>query len=524
MDGRDREFLKVIQEPETQASGCSEKATCGSSAGPSDMDPEVWEKVKNHPCYSEEAHHFYARMHVAVAPACNIQCHYCNRKYDCSNESRPGVVSERLTPELAAKKVLAVASEIHQMTVVGIAGAGDSLANPEKTFKTFELISKAAPDIKLCLSTNGLALPDMVDRIADYNVDHVTVTINMVDPEVGERIYPWIYFDKKRWKGRDAARILSERQLLGLEMLTARKILVKVNSVMIPGVNDEHLKAVNREVKKRGAFLHNIMPLISEPEHGTFYGLTGQRGPTAEELKHLQDSCEGEMNMMRHCRQCRADAVGLLGEDRSAEFTNEKIEAIEITDVAYDLTAREAYRDKVEETRERERKIKKMLAGLEKGKGLEGEPPILVAVATAGEGLINQHFGHAREFQVYEVDATEAKFIGHRRVDLYCEGGYGEEDSLSRITAALSDCVGVMVAKVGGCPKKTLEEAGILPVDAYAYQSIKPSLLQWFAQYVEGVRSGKITPRVGSGQTKIRSGAFTAPSSVPGQIPLAVLK
>ena len=524
MDKKDSEFLKIIQEPESEASGCSEKSTCGSSAGPADMDPEVWEKVKNHPCYSEEAHHFYARMHVAVAPACNIQCNYCNRKYDCSNESRPGVVSERLTPELAAKKVLAVASEIHQMTVVGIAGAGDSLANPEKTFKTFELISKAAPDIKLCLSTNGLALPDMVDRIADYNVDHVTVTINMVDPEVGERIYPWIYFNKKRWKGRDAAKILSERQLLGLEMLTARKILVKVNSVMIPGVNDEHLKAVNREVKKRGAFLHNIMPLISEPEHGTFYGLTGQRGPTAEELKHLQDSCEGEMNMMRHCRQCRADAVGLLGEDRSSEFTNEKIEAIEIADVSYDLSAREAYRDKVEETREKERKIKEMLAGLGRGKGLEEEAPVLVAVATAGEGLINQHFGHAREFQVYEVSATEAKFIGHRRVDLYCEGGYGEDDSLSRITEALSDCVGVMVAKVGGCPKKTLEEAGILPIDGYAYQSIKPSLLQWFSEYVEGIRSGKIVPKSSSGQTKIRSGAFTAPSPAPGQIPLAILK
>ena len=76
-------------------------------------------------------------MHVAVAPACNIQCNYCNRKYDCANESRPGVVSELLTPEEAVKKVLAVAMEIPQMTVVGIAGPGDPLANPERTFRTF---------------------------------------------------------------------------------------------------------------------------------------------------------------------------------------------------------------------------------------------------------------------------------------------------------------------------------------------------------------------------------------------------
>ena len=73
------------------------------------------------------------------------------------NENR--VVSERLTPEEAAQKVLAVAAAMPNMSVVGVAGPGDPLANPAKTFKTFELISEQAPDIKLCLSTNGLALP-----------------------------------------------------------------------------------------------------------------------------------------------------------------------------------------------------------------------------------------------------------------------------------------------------------------------------------------------------------------------------
>ena len=179
---------KIAEHKGCGTSGGSGKASCGSSAGQGDLPTEIWEKVKNHPCYSEEAHHHYARMHVAVAPACNIQCNYCNRKYDCANESRPGVVSEKLTPEQAAKKVLAVASTIPQMTVLGIAGPGDPLANPEKTFKTFDLIARTAPDIKLCLSTNGLALPDHVDTIAGFNVDHVTITINMVDPEVGARI------------------------------------------------------------------------------------------------------------------------------------------------------------------------------------------------------------------------------------------------------------------------------------------------------------------------------------------------
>ncbi|MDD1629341.1 MAG: radical SAM protein, partial [Methylococcaceae bacterium] len=191
-------------------------------------------------------------MHVAVAPACNIQCHYCNRKYDCANESRPGVVSELLTPDQAVKKTMAVAANIPQMTVLGIAGPGDPLANPERTFETFRRLSEEAPDIKLCVSTNGLALPDAVEELSKHNIDHVTITINCVDPEVGAKIYPWIFWKNKRIKGIKGAKILIEQQQKGLEMLIAKGILVKVNSVMIPGVNDQHLAEVSKVVKSKG--------------------------------------------------------------------------------------------------------------------------------------------------------------------------------------------------------------------------------------------------------------------------------
>ncbi|ODR97914.1 nitrogen fixation protein NifB [Methyloceanibacter methanicus] len=495
---------KMAEHKGCGTSGGSGKASCGSGAGETDLPPEIWEKVKNHPCYSEEAHHHYARMHVAVAPACNIQCNYCNRKYDCANESRPGVVSERLTPEQATKKVLAVASTIPQMTVLGIAGPGDALANPAKTFKTFEMIMETAPDIKLCLSTNGLALPDYVDEIAKYNVDHVTITINMVDPEVGAKIYPWIFWEHKRVTGVEASRILSERQLKGLEMLSERGILCKVNSVMIPGINDEHLVEVNKAVKSRGAFLHNIMPLISAPEHGTVFGLNGQRGPSAQELKALQDACEGEMNMMRHCRQCRADAVGLLGEDRSAEFTTEKIMEM---DVQYDLSSRQAYQAKVEEERQATVSAKK--EELESLAGEFTDIKILVAVATKGGGRINEHFGHAKEFQVYELSTEGAKFVGHRRVDLYCQGGYGEEDALETVIRAIQDCTAVFVSKIGGCPKNDLIKAGIDPVDQYALEFIEKSAIAYFKDYLAKVKSGEIEHSERADAT-IRQGAYIA--------------
>jgi nitrogen fixation protein NifB len=498
----DAVMQQVAEHKGCGTSGGASKPSCGSSDGPDDMPAEIWEKVKNHPCYSEEAHHHYARMHVAVAPACNIQCNYCNRKYDCANESRPGVVSEKLSPEQAAKKVLAVASTIPQMTVLGIAGPGDPLANPAKTFKTFELISKTAPDIKLCLSTNGLALPEHVDTIASFNVDHVTITINMVDPEVGAKIYPWIFYKHKRITGIEAAQILTDHQLRGLEMLTERGILCKVNSVMIPGVNDKHLVEVNKAVKSRGAFLHNIMPLISAPEHGTVFGLTGQRGPTAQELKALQDSCEGEMNMMRHCRQCRADAVGLLGEDRSEEFTTDKIMAMEVN---YDLEGRKAYQAVVEQ--ERVAKVEAKKEEVAKMAGLESDIKILAAVATKGQGVINEHFGHAKEFQIYELSVKGAKFVGHRRVDLYCQGGFGDEDSLETVIRAINDCHAVFVAKIGGCPKNDLIKAGIEPVDEFAHEFIEKSAITWFTAYLDKVASGEIV-HAARGDAEIRQGAL----------------
>jgi len=499
----------VLAEPAPAASGCGTqggvgKASCGSQAGPGDLSPEVWEKVKNHPCYSEQAHHHYARMHVAVAPACNIQCHYCNRKYDCSNESRPGVVSQKLTPEQAVRKVLAVASVIPQMTVLGIAGPGDALANPGRTFETFRMLQEQAPDIKLCLSTNGLALPDMVEQIVHCNIDHVTITINMVDPEVGEAIYPWIFHGHRRVTGREAARILHERQMLGLEMLTRRGILTKINSVLIPGVNDQHLVEVNRAVKARGAFLHNIMPLISEAEHGTHYGLSGQRGPTARELKQVQDACAGGANLMRHCRQCRADAVGLLGEDRSEEFTLDRIEQISVT---YDLAVRREYQQRVEAERTAQDQARQQALA---SAAVDAEAiKLLVAVATKGGGRVNQHFGHASEFQIYEVGAGGAVFIGHRRVDHYCQGGWGEDEQLPSIVQAINDCHAVLVGKIGACPRDELAAAGIEPVDQYAQEFIEKAALEWFHGYRERVRCGEIIHRA-RGDAAIRQGALTA--------------
>lgn len=440
--------------------GCSAGGGCSSKAG-KDLEPHILEKVAKHPCYSEDAHHHFARMHVAVAPGCNIQCNYCNRKYDCANESRPGVVSEVLKPEEAVKKVLVVAGKIPQMSVVGIAGPGDPLANPEKTFATFQGVAEKAPDIKLCLSTNGLRLVDYVEQIKTLNIDHVTITINAVDPEVGQHIYSWVYFEGKRHEGYEAAKILIDRQLQGLDALREHGILCKVNSVLIPGVNDEHLKEVSRVVKEKGAFLHNIMPLIVAP--GTVFEARGITEPKPEDLHSLQDQCsDGNMRMMRHCRQCRADAVGLLGEDRSAEFTKEAFLAEE---VHYDME----YRKQIHAELEKKIEVKKeKRMQREQRKKQTSASTIRVAVASRGNGKVNLHFGHAKEFMIYEIQGENLRFVGIRKVQAYCNGtascGDEKESTLVETIKGIKDCQMVISSGIGEGPREELVAAGVVPI------------------------------------------------------------
>lgn len=282
-----------------------------------EVNPELQKLLDTHPCYNEKACKSFARMHLPVAPACNVQCNYCNRKYDCTNESRPGVTSEVLSPEGAVAKIRYVREKVPNLSVIGIAGPGDPLAN-ENAFKTLELVGKAFPDMTLCLSTNGLNLPKNVERLRALGVKFITVTINAVDPEIAGKMYQFVVWEGKVLRGLEAGKRMVENQLEGVRLAAEAGMLVKVNTVMVPEVNADHIPEVAKKAKELGAYIVNIIPMIPVP--GTPFAK--MRAPTPRERKELQEICEPKIKQMRHCRQCRADAIGLLDEDRSAEFAH----------------------------------------------------------------------------------------------------------------------------------------------------------------------------------------------------------
>ena len=264
--------------------------------------------IQEHPCFSENACHFFGRMHLAVAPKCNIQCNYCIRKYDCVNESRPGVTSKVLTPVEALERVRAVMKNYHYITVAAVAGPGDPLFN-EETFETFRLVKAEFPHLIRCMSTNGLLLSERIDDLEELGITNLTVTVNAVDPAIGKDIYSFVNYHGKIYRGQEAVEILLKNQLEGIEEAVKRKIAVKVNTVFIPTVNAKHIVAIAKKISEIGVYMQNIMPLISQ------YKFAHIKPPSPHELKRMQNECNKYLQQMTHCRQCRADAIGKLGED-----------------------------------------------------------------------------------------------------------------------------------------------------------------------------------------------------------------
>jgi len=272
-------------------------------------DPDQIRKIQEHPCYSEKASHTFGRAHLPVAPKCNIQCNYCIRKFDCVNESRPGVTSEILTPVSAIEKVRDIIKQFPYIKVIGIAGPGDPLDNPE-TFETFRLIHEEFPHLILCVSTNGLLLPDKIDELEKNGVTNITVTINAIDPDVAAKIYQYIdYKGRRYYSGKEMGEILINRQFEGIKKAVERKMLVKVNTVYIPGINDQQIPDLAKKISEMGVFIHNIIPLIAQSKFAHI------APPTLEEKIAMQEKCKPYVRQMSHCQRCRSDAIGCLGKD-----------------------------------------------------------------------------------------------------------------------------------------------------------------------------------------------------------------
>ncbi len=369
-----------------------------------------------HPCFNDKQRHRFGRIHLPVAPKCNIQCNFCDRKSDCVNESRPGVTSAVLSPGQAMHYLDQVVEKTPNLSVVGIAGPGDPFANPEETMDTLERVRAKYPDMLLCLASNGLNVAPYAQRLAELKVSHVTITINAVDPEIGAKVYAWVRLGKRVFRGVEGARMLLDCQLEAVRLLKEHGVTVKVNTIIIPGVNDDHVEEVAKAAAALGADISNCIPLC--PVAGTPFGEI--EAPTAAEVKAVRERAGKHLPLMLHCARCRADAVGLLGQAMPTETLNI----------------------------------------LQQSASMPLEPDDkrpCIAVASREGMLVNMHLGEAQELFIYEKKGDEFELVDTRPTPSRGGGDMRWYD----LAKALHDCRAVLVTSAGNSPQSIFAQAGI---------------------------------------------------------------
>lgn len=259
--------------------------------------------AQRHPCLGRAPNR--GRLHLPVSPYCNIKCRFCTRSFN-ETEHRPGVTRSVLPLDETVEIVNKAVELCPELSVIGIAGPGDSLAS-EHALVCLSRLNKEQPELIGCMSTNGLMLPESIDAIVEAGISTVTVTVNAVNPELLAQIVEKVILDGKTYGGTEGSEILISRQLQGIEKLAERDVFIKINMVLIPEINGNHAGEVARMTSGLGASIINIIPLIPQ---GDFIHMPP---PTCRELNIAREEAERYLPVFRHCQHCRADACGILG-------------------------------------------------------------------------------------------------------------------------------------------------------------------------------------------------------------------
>lgn len=394
---------------------------------------------QDHPCFSAGARHRAGRIHLPVAPRCNMQCNYCNRDFECVNESRPGVSSTILKPQQAADYLDEVLDRIKNIAVVGIAGPGDPFANPDQTLATLRLVRERHPQMMLCLATNGLALADYVDELADLQVSHITVTVNAVDPAIAQKIYAWARLPGHLYRGADAAGIIIENQQKAIRLLKAKGITVKINTVVISGINDHHVVEIAKTMKELEADIFNAIPMY----HVAGTPFAGIAPLPADKITALREAAGSYLPQMNHCSRCRADAVGLIGGKQNQEIID-------------------------------------LLKKASQPKQSKARP--YVAVASMEGIFVNQHLGEAAGLWIFGAERGKIVLVDRRSTP---PAGGGQE-RWEAMAVLLEDCNTILASGIGPQPLAVLEQSGLTVV-----------VMEGFAKEgVEAILTGKAVPRI----------------------------
>lgn len=262
-----------------------------------------------HPCF-ENIQCGY-RFHIPVAPKCDTKCNFCRRAIS-DKDIRPGVTDKVISTKEVRDFINEKLELYPECKVMGIAGPGDPFANADEIFETFRIIKENYPDKVCCTCTNGFYVPLYENELKNSCIDYMTVTVNSIYPETLSRIYDFLIYDGRKITGLEMGILIQQLQKKSLEIISdCSGITLKINIVIIPGVNDTEVIDIIRETIKYNVHIYNFIPVI--PTNGTkFEGVEAWGEKQINELKNKVRVQFPNILLKDKCHRCRADACGVV--------------------------------------------------------------------------------------------------------------------------------------------------------------------------------------------------------------------
>jgi nitrogen fixation protein NifB len=237
--------------------------------------------------------------------------------------------------------------------------------------------------------------------------------------------------------------MLWERQQKSIQALAAKGVIVKINTIYVPGLNDTHIEQVAKTVFVLGASILNIMPLLPVP-NTTFATI---KVPDRKAIQQARALAVRYLPQMTHCSRCRADAAGLIGEENSQK----NVELLQIS--------AQSHQEEFPSMR---------ATALDAGNGLPmtlspqlrlmpTEERPYVAVASRDGLFVNQHLGEATIIRVYKPLERRSTLIDIRSLTTDADGSARWLNMIDK----LKDCCGILVSGAGAMPRKIFAHHGI---------------------------------------------------------------
>ena len=162
-------------------------------------------------------------VRIAVNSACNLRCVYCHREGEDINE---GCTRKEVGTELSRDEIVEVVTLLQSLGVRTLKLTG---GEPTLRRDLVELIGSLPKDgLEISMTTNGTRLAELARPLKEAGLARVNISIDSLRPERYAKI-----------TGRNQL----PQVLKGLEAaVTAGLTPVKINTVLLPGVNDDEIE------------------------------------------------------------------------------------------------------------------------------------------------------------------------------------------------------------------------------------------------------------------------------------------